>query len=122
MKKTPLLIASALFLLPAAALAQVETQSPPPGGWGNGVPGPRMTPDERFARMDTNKDGFITRDEFKGRRPEAFDMMDANKDGKLTKDEMIAFMKERMGPGGPRGGGPRDGGASSSSSSLSGGN
>ncbi|BBF80636.1 EF-hand domain-containing protein [Asticcacaulis excentricus] len=122
MKKTPLLIASALFLLPAAAMAQTDGQTPPPGGWGNGGPGPRMTPDERFARMDTNKDGFITRDEFKGRRPEAFDMMDANKDGKLTKDEMIAFMKERMGPGGPRGGGPRDGGASSSSSSSSGGN
>ncbi|ADU13467.1 EF-hand domain-containing protein [Asticcacaulis excentricus] len=115
MKKTPLLIASALFLLPAAAMAQTDGQTPSPGGWGNSGPGPRMTPDERFARMDTNKDGFITRDEFKGRRPEAFDMMDANKDGKLTKDEMVAFMKERMGPGGPRGGG-------ASSSSSSGGN
>lgn len=96
MTKTPLLIACALFALPVTALAQADGQTPPPGDWGNGGPGPRMTPDERFAKMDVNKDGFITRDEFKGRRPEMFDMMDANKDGKLTKDEMVAFMKVRM--------------------------
>lgn len=113
MTKTPLLIASALVLLPLTAFAQ-DGQSQPQG-WGNGN-GPRMTPEERFAQMDANKDGFIARDEYKGRRPEMFDQMDADKDGKLTKDEMIAFMKARM----SQQGGQRPGGGAASSSSSGG--
>lgn len=116
MTKTPLLIASALVLLPLSAFAQdgqSQPQSQSQGGWGNGGNGPRMTPEERFAQMDANKDGFIARDEYKGRRPEMFDQMDADKDGKLSKDEMIAFMKARMN----QQGGQRPSGAAASSSS-----
>lgn len=39
-------------------------------------------------RMDTNKDGKISRQEAKGRIAENFDRLDTNKDGYLDKDEL----------------------------------
>lgn len=97
--KTPALVVSALLMLGTPALAQTTASSasasPAPAPMGPN--GQKMTPAERFAKMDTNKDGVITRDEFTGRRPEMFDLIDANKDGKLTKEEISAAMKARMG-------------------------
>lgn len=40
-----------------------------------------------FTKMDTNKDGVITRAEFTAKMNKMFDKMDANKDGKITKAE-----------------------------------
>jgi len=45
--------------------------------------------------MDANKDGIITRAEFRAVRPDRFDLIDANKDGKLTQDEITAFRNAR---------------------------
>jgi Ca2+-binding EF-hand superfamily protein len=39
-------------------------------------------------RMDTNKDGMISRDEAKGPLAKNFDLLDTNKDGYLDKDEL----------------------------------
>ncbi len=47
--------------------------------------------EQRWKEADTNKDGKISRDEFRG-PPQVFDKLDANKDGFLTQDEV----KERM--------------------------
>ncbi|MFC6182834.1 hypothetical protein ACFPZ9_01065 [Pseudoxanthomonas japonensis] len=48
--------------------------------------------DERFAALDANKDGRLSRDEVKdkGRFAERFDALDTNKDGFLSKDELAA--------------------------------
>jgi hypothetical protein len=46
-------------------------------------------------RMDTNGDGKISKDEWRG-PAEAFDQMDTNKDGFLTADELTAGMQNRM--------------------------
>ena len=44
-------------------------------------------PEQRFEKMDTNQDGKISKEEWKG-RAEMFDRLDANHDGFLTKDEL----------------------------------
>ncbi len=62
---------------------------------------------EHYMKADTNKDGFLTKDEMlaqhKKRLDEMFEKSDLNKDGKLSKDEMQkgreamrAKMKNRM--------------------------
>jgi len=50
------------------------------------------------AEFDANKDGKITKDEFKAKAP-AFDRMDANKDGKVTKAEVEALPAAQKHPG-----------------------
>src|SRR5262249_23007133 len=44
--------------------------------------------EEIFARLDTNKDGKISRDEAKGPLEKNFDQLDLNKDGFLDKTEV----------------------------------
>lgn len=44
-----------------------------------------------FDRMDTNKDGVITREEVKAARDAMFVAIDSNKDGVITRDEMKAY-------------------------------
>ena len=44
-------------------------------------------PEQRFEKMDTNQDGKISREEWKG-RADAFDRLDTNHDGFLTMDEL----------------------------------
>lgn len=46
----------------------------------------------RFEEMDTNKDGKISREEWKG-NPKEFDRLDANHDGSVTLEEMRAGRK-----------------------------
>lgn len=43
----------------------------------------------RFARLDKNRDGFVTPDEFPKRRPERVAGLDADKDGKVSRSEMV---------------------------------
>jgi Ca2+-binding EF-hand superfamily protein len=65
----------------------------------------KMSIEQIFNRLDTDKDGFISKDEYLASRgakadPEKakarFEEMDTNKDGKLSKDEFSAAMKKMM--------------------------
>jgi Ca2+-binding EF-hand superfamily protein len=57
--------------------------------------------DAAFRRFDTNQDGKITADEWKG-RPETFQMLDENKDGAITREELTPKGPARMRRGGDR--------------------
>src|SRR5579872_5779829 len=57
---------------------------------------PAQETSEQFRRLDRNKDGKLTKDEFSGA---LFDQIDTNKDGIITAEEDQAFVRRR--PGGP---------------------
>jgi Ca2+-binding EF-hand superfamily protein len=62
---------------------------------------------EQLERLDTNKDGKISKDEAKGPLAENFDRLDLNKDGYLDKEELTRAMTRFLAmQGGPGGGGP----------------
>jgi len=71
-------------------------------GRGQGL-GPQMDPAQRWQhmleRMDADKDGKISKDEFPG-RDEMFARIDANGDGFITEDEAAAMGQGRGGRGG----------------------
>jgi hypothetical protein len=48
----------------------------------------------RLAQLDTDKDQRISRDEWI-RRPKAFDRLDSNHDGFITREEMKALREQR---------------------------
>ncbi len=52
---------------------------------------------ERLAKLDTNKDGQISRDEASAapRLAQRFDRLDANQDGHLTRDEFASARRAR---------------------------
>jgi Ca2+-binding EF-hand superfamily protein len=55
---------------------------------------------KRFNRLDSNHDGTVSRDEWKG-APKRFDRLDRNHDGVLTKDELArGAAKHRRQPAG----------------------
>lgn len=81
-------------ILGAAAIPAPATATPSPNQPGNFAGDPA----ERFSRMDLNKDGFISKDEWRGQE-ENFGRMDRDGDGKLSKDEQeaaIATMRRFM--------------------------
>jgi Ca2+-binding EF-hand superfamily protein len=67
-------------------------------------PGPAKTEDtaaekagqflQRFQAMDANKDGKVTREEFKG-RPALFDRLDADHNGVIDKDDLKTLREKR---------------------------
>jgi hypothetical protein len=63
-----------------------------------GAPGssPSVSADKRINRLDTNKDGQISRDEANGHPKliKGFNRIDINKDGQLTRDEFRAFKEK----------------------------
>ena len=109
----------------AAARGPRGGEAPPPPADGAAPPppppsdgGPRGMPgrfgQRMFARLDTNGDGFISRDEYRAQAAERFDRMDANKDGKIDPEERQAArdaMMDRMGGRGGRNAPPQDGAA-----------
>lgn len=84
-----LLAATSLTLTPA--LAQ-DTTKP--------AARPDRTTQQRaaFDRLDTNKDGFVDRDESHTAREAIFARLDANKDGRLTADELMGPQRTRRPP------------------------
>jgi len=87
---------------------------PPPGADGAAPPPPAGAAgpvrhgfaERMFARLDTNGDGVIDRDEFRAQAAARFDRMDTNKDGKIDAAERQAArdamgqMRGRRGNGG----------------------
>ncbi len=84
-------ILAVLALAVPPALAQ--------GGGGRGMGMGMGNPDapwrQRFAAIDANSDGVVTRDEMRSNAEAVFAAMDGNNDGSLTHDE---YMSVRMGP------------------------
>jgi hypothetical protein len=69
----------------------VAAQAPPPGG-GGPPPGGPPTAESILARLDKDKDGFVSKAEVEGSRlANRFDETDKNKDGKLSLDELKAM-------------------------------
>jgi hypothetical protein len=52
------------------------------------------SPERRFREMDRDRDGRLSRDEFRG-PPQAFDRIDRNGDGVIALDEFAAFQRRR---------------------------
>lgn len=61
---------------------------PRPDGEGPDGEGPRFSIDAMFERLDTNKDGFISKEEAPERMQANFDQFDTNNDGKLSREEL----------------------------------
>ncbi len=91
MQKSLALVA-ALVLTPVAI-----AQTPPPVAPGGGMP----SPEQIFAFMDANKDGFIAKDEAKGPLEQNFDYVDGDKDGKISPDELKTVMAAMRPPEAP---------------------
>jgi collagen type III alpha len=81
-------------------------------------PGAEQIVDMILQRMDTNKDGKISRSEARNRIADNFDRIDTNKDGYLDRAELLAMVRSLppgafggpppgMGPGGGPFAGPR---------------
>ena len=74
-----------------------------PGGSGGGPPGggggfdPSAIVDSIFSRMDTNKDGMLSKDEIPAERAERFSKSDGNGDGNIDKAEMLQAMRAMAG-------------------------
>jgi len=91
---------AALLIAPMAgdAFAQGWGGGPGPGmgmGMGRGMGNPDAPWRGRFASLDTNRDGFIGRDELRTQAEAVFAVMDADGDGRLTLQE---YKSVRMGP------------------------
>ncbi|MCA8999944.1 MAG: hypothetical protein KDA80_23310 [Planctomycetaceae bacterium] len=81
------------------------------GGFGGG-PGGAGGPGGRggfFARMDSDGDGFLSKEEAQGPLQEAFDSYDTSKDGKLSEEELREGFMRRFGDRGRPGGGRPEG-------------
>lgn len=59
------------------------------GGGGGGPP----TPEQDFARLDTNKDGKLSGDEINDAVKTRMDKLDPDKNGEITKEEYVEVMK-----------------------------
>ena len=87
----------ATFIAAVAAIVGVPVLAQTPPAATDAAPADHMTPRERFAAMDTDHDGRISRAEWlaAGRHERGFAMMDADHDGFVTVDELKAG-REKM--------------------------
>ena len=54
----------------------------------------QMKVDKKFAEVDTNGDGMISKEEHQAKADKMFSETDANSDGSLSKDEVKAAIKK----------------------------
>ena len=109
---TKFLIGAAALALVSPAVAQVAPVAPQPGQRVHTRAEVQTTTAQMFARLDTNRDGFVTkaeadaaraqlRSQFAARSGEkrgaAFDRIDANRDGSVTRQEWDARTAQRQG-------------------------
>ncbi|MDC7682460.1 hypothetical protein PQU92_04185 [Asticcacaulis sp. BYS171W] len=103
--RTTLIVAG---LLVAAVPAVAQKQNPDPvqttGYKADRKSGPPEALRERFEqrffeKLDANRDGVVSREEFRRQADERFDRLDANRDGKLSREEIRAEVEGRKGPG-----------------------
>lgn len=81
------------ILLPVAIQAQSGNNSGKKVGKGAG-------PEAVLARLDTDRNGSLSKDEVRGRMVERFETIDANSDGAINVDELTAAReqaRQRMG-------------------------
>src|SRR5262245_17299510 len=102
MKPSPYAVAAVLAAIALPLAAQTPGGTPPSQGErgpaATGAPAPNPTANnptalaaELFKALDTNRDGFISREEAKGSTAEAsFDALDKDRDGRLSRDEYAA--------------------------------
>ena len=90
-------IVATVAALAAIMIAAVSVRAQDAHGSGKG---PKGGPHgDRFAQMDTNGNGVIDRDEFRG-PPEVFAKIDTDNSGTLTKEELKAHRDAHRGPEG----------------------
>ena len=78
-------VLSALLLAPAVLAQDAPPPPPPPAG---GMP----QPEQIFAFLDANKDGFIAKDEAQGPMVQYIANIDADKDEKISLVELKTAM------------------------------
>ena len=64
---------------------------------------------EMLSRMDTNKDGKLSKDEVRGPLQDMFDKLDTDSDGFLSPAELAKAPQRKGGQGGQEGGGRPEG-------------
>jgi len=84
------IIILAAFVMSPAAIAQ-DVPPPAPGG---GMP----QPEQIFAFLDANKDGFIAKDEAQGPLVQYFGNIDTDKDDKISMVELKTAMEAMRPP------------------------
>ena len=90
MKKTTVIalsLVTALFAGQALAAPKEVPTGKGPGGHGH---------ERMFDKADTNKDGVVTKEEFRAHSDKIFAKLDKNGDGKITKEERDAAHKEHQ--------------------------
>ena len=97
MRKASVVCLAGAWILAAVAAAQENPRMGPPA-----KPDPEAVAratgrtKERFARLDRNKDGKLTRDEFPQQFRGLFDQIDANRDGVVEPHEDVAYNLARL--------------------------
>jgi hypothetical protein len=84
------LVVLAAFIMSPAVMAQ-DAPPPPPAG---GMP----QPEQIFAFLDADKDGFIAKDEAQGPLVQYFGMIDTDKDDKISMAELKTALEAMRPP------------------------
>ncbi len=99
MQKLAASIALSTLLLAAGALAAPQANASDAAAQANASNAGRAKGERKnFEACDTNKDGFLTKDEFTAcfpRGAKKFDEIDANKDGKISKDDLKTYRESK---------------------------